>query len=50
MMVKWFNFLKDIMDALGKNGSQHTHTHSVGIEVNNFGYLKNGKTYWYNAT
>ena len=30
---------------LGKNGSQHMHTHSVGIEVNNFGYLKNGKTY-----
>ena len=30
---------------LGKNGSQHMHTHSVGIEVNNFGYIKNGKTY-----
>ena len=30
---------------LGKNGSQHMHVHSVGIEVNNFGYLKNGKTY-----
>jgi len=30
---------------LGKNGSQHMHTHSVGIEVNNFGYLKDGKTY-----
>jgi hypothetical protein len=30
---------------LGKNGSQYMHTHSVGIEVNNFGYLKNGKTY-----
>ena len=30
---------------LGKNGSQHMHKHSVGIEVNNFGYIKNGKTY-----
>ena len=30
---------------LGKNGSQYMHTHSVGIEVNNFGYLKDGKTY-----
>ena len=30
---------------LGKNGSQHMHTHSVGIEVNNFGYIINGKTY-----
>ena len=30
---------------LGKNGSQHMHVYSVGIEVNNFGYLKNGKTY-----
>ena len=30
---------------LGKNGSQHMHVHSVGIEVNNFGYLKNGRTY-----
>jgi peptidoglycan hydrolase-like protein with peptidoglycan-binding domain len=30
---------------LGKNGSQHTHTHSVGIEVCNFGYIKDGKTY-----
>lgn len=30
---------------LGKNGSQYMHVHSVGIEVNNFGYLKNGKTY-----
>jgi len=30
---------------LGKNGSQHMHTHSIGIEVNNFGYIKNGKTY-----
>jgi hypothetical protein len=30
---------------LGKNGSQHMHTHSVGIEVCNFGYIENGKTY-----
>lgn len=30
---------------LGKNGSQHMHTHSVAIEVNNFGYIKDGKTY-----
>jgi len=30
---------------LGKNGSQHMHTHSVGIEVNNFGYIVNSKTY-----
>lgn len=30
---------------LGKNGSQHMHTHSVGIEVNNFGYVVDGKTY-----
>jgi len=30
---------------LGKNGSQHMHTHSVGIEVCNFGWLKDGKTY-----
>ena len=30
---------------LGGNGSQHMHTHSVGIEVNNFGYIDNGKTY-----
>ena len=30
---------------LGKNGSQYMHTHSVGIEVNNFGYIKDGKTY-----
>ena len=29
---------------LGKNGSQHT-THSVGVEVCNFGWIKNGKTY-----
>ncbi len=27
---------------LGKNGSQHMHTHSVGIEVCNFGYLEEG--------
>lgn len=27
---------------LGKNGSQHMHTHSVGVEVNNFGYLTKG--------
>lgn len=30
---------------LGKNGSQRMHTQSVGIEVCNFGYLTNGKTY-----
>ena len=30
---------------LGKNGSQHMHSHSVGIEVCNFGYIQNGKTY-----
>jgi len=30
---------------LGKNGSQYMHTNSVGVEVNNFGYIKNGKTY-----
>jgi hypothetical protein len=30
---------------LGKNGSQYMHKHSVGIEVNNFGYLKDGKAY-----
>ena len=30
---------------LGKNGSQHMHIHSVGIEVNNFGYIVDGKTY-----
>jgi len=30
---------------LGKNGSQYMHTHSVAIEVCNFGWLKNGKTY-----
>ena len=27
---------------LGKNGSQHMHVHSVGIEVCNFGYLTQG--------
>lgn len=30
---------------LGKNGSQHMHTHSVGVEVCNFGYIVDGKTY-----
>ena len=30
---------------LGKNGSQYMHKHSVGIEICNFGYIKNGKTY-----
>jgi len=30
---------------LGKNGSQHMHTHSVGIEVCNFGQLVDGKTW-----
>ncbi len=30
---------------LGKNGSQHMHTHSIGVEVCNFGYIDNGKTY-----
>ncbi len=30
---------------LGKNGSQFMHTHSVGIEICNFGYLVNGRTY-----
>ena len=30
---------------LGKNGSQHMHKHSVGIEVCNFGWVKDGKTY-----
>ena len=30
---------------LGKNGSQHMHTHSVAIEVCNFGWVKDGKTY-----
>ncbi len=30
---------------LGKNGSQFMHTHSVGIEVCNFGYVVDGKTW-----
>lgn len=30
---------------LGKNGSQHMHTHSVAIELCNFSYVENGKTY-----
>ena len=30
---------------LGKNGSQYMHTHSIGIEVCNFGQLTDGKTY-----
>jgi peptidoglycan hydrolase-like protein with peptidoglycan-binding domain len=30
---------------LGQNGSQIMHTNSVGIEVCNFGYIVNGKTY-----
>jgi hypothetical protein len=30
---------------LGKNGSQSMHTNSVGIEVCNFGYVVDGKTY-----
>lgn len=30
---------------LGKNGSQTMHKNSVGIEVCNFGYIVNGKTY-----
>lgn len=30
---------------LGNNGSRSMHVNSVGIEVNNFGYLKDGKTY-----
>ena len=30
---------------LGKNGSQYMHNHSVGIEVCNFGFIKDGKTY-----
>jgi len=30
---------------LGVNGSQYMHEHSVGIEVCNFGYIVNGKTY-----
>ena len=30
---------------LGKNGSQHMHTHSVAIEICNFGYATGGRTY-----
>ena len=30
---------------LGKNGSQTMHKNSIGIEVCNFGYVVNGKTY-----
>ena len=30
---------------LGKNGSQKMHINSVGVEVCNFGYVVNGKTY-----
>lgn len=30
---------------LGKTGSGHMNKRSVAIELNNFGYLKNGKTY-----
>jgi hypothetical protein len=30
---------------LGGNGSQHMHTHSVAIEVCNFGSIKDGKTW-----
>ena len=30
---------------LGDNGSQYMHEHSVGIEVCNFGYIKDGKTW-----
>lgn len=30
---------------LGKNSSQHMHTHSVAIEICNFSYVENGKTY-----
>ena len=30
---------------LGKNGSQRMHTHSVAIEICNFSYAKDGKTY-----
>ena len=30
---------------LGKNGSKYMHKHSVGIEVNNFGYIVDGRTY-----
>lgn len=30
---------------LGKNGSQHMHTHSVAVELCNFSYVEDGKTY-----
>lgn len=30
---------------LGDNGSSYMHSHSIGIEVCNFGYVKDGKTY-----
>lgn len=30
---------------LGKNGSEYMHSHSVGIEVCNFGPIRDGKTY-----
>ena len=30
---------------LGKNGNQKMHTNSVGIELNNFGYIEDGRTY-----
>lgn len=30
---------------LGKNGSSHMHKNSIGIEVCNFGWIKDGKTY-----
>ena len=30
---------------LGSTGSSYMHSHSVGIEICNFGYLKDGKTY-----
>ena len=35
--------------GLGKGGSQYMHSHSVGIELCNFGYAINGKTQ-YNTT
>lgn len=30
---------------IGSSGSSHMNTHAVGIEICNFGYLKDGKTY-----
>ena len=30
---------------IGSSGSSYMNTHSVGIEICNFGYVKNGKTY-----